>query len=163
MPTDKPVYKLLDSKNNMEIKPFEKKYLDDVYKIEKICFLNPWSKEDLAKQINNETSHFLVADISGRAVGYMGLQIFSGEGYVTNIAVLPEYRGQGIATALISEQMKNDMDFITLEVRESNTPAINLYTKTGFEKVGVRPGFYSHPKENALIMTRYFNRDSDEK
>lgn len=142
----------------MKIKPFEKKYLDDVYEIEKICFSNPWSKEDLERQIDTETSHFLVADMDGRAVGYMGLQIFAGEGYVTNVAVLPEYRGRGIAKALIAEQMKNDMEFITLEVRESNTPAIHLYKKSGFEKVGVRPDFYSDPTENAVIMTKYMNK-----
>ncbi|MCH5321400.1 MAG: ribosomal protein S18-alanine N-acetyltransferase [Eubacterium sp.] len=139
------------------IKPFTEKYLDDVCEIEKICFSNPWSKEDLEKQIDSVTSHFLVADVDGRAVGYMGLQIFSGEGYVTNVAVLPEFRGQGIAQALINEQMKNKMDFITLEVRESNIPAIRLYEKTGYKNVGIRPNFYSNPTENAIIMTRYFN------
>lgn len=142
----------------MKIKPFEKKYLDDVYEIEKICFSNPWSKENLERQIDTETSHFLVADMDGRAVGYMGLQIFAGEGYVTNVAVLPEYRGRGIAKALIAEQMKNDMEFITLEVRESNTPAIHLYKKSGFETVGVRPDFYADPTENAVIMTKYMNK-----
>lgn len=141
----------------MKIRTFSKKYLDDVYDIEKICFSNPWSRGDLEKQIDSVTSHFLVADVNGRAVGYMGLQIFSGEGYVTNVAVLPEYRGQGIAQTLINEQMKNKMDFITLEVRESNIPAIRLYEKTGFKNVGIRPNFYSNPTENAIIMTRYFN------
>lgn len=141
----------------MQIVPFEEKYLDDVFKIEKTCFSNPWSKEDLKNQIKNETSHFLVADVDGRAVGYMGLQIFSGEGYVTNVAVLPQFRSRGIAQALISEQMKNDMEFITLEVRESNIPAISLYKKMGFENMGIRPKFYSNPTENAIIMTRYIN------
>lgn len=138
----------------MEIKPFEKKYIDDVYEIERACFSNPWSKADLTEQLDLETSHFLVADIDGRAVGYMGLQIFSGEGYVTNIAVLPEYRGRGIAFSLILEQLKNKMDFITLEVRESNVPAVRLYEKAGFENMGIRPNFYSNPTENAIIMTR---------
>lgn len=139
----------------MEIKKFEKKYLDDVYNIEKICFSNPWSREDLENQIESGTSHFLVADVDGRAVGYMGLQIFSGEGYVTNVAVLPEFRGQGIASALIARQMENDMEFITLEVRQSNLPALELYEKSGFERVGIRPHFYSNPDENAVIMTSY--------
>ena len=139
----------------MEIKKFEKKYLDDVYNIEKICFSNPWSREDLENQIDSGTSHFLVADVDGRAVGYMGLQIFSGEGYVTNVAVLPEFRGQGIASALIARQMENDMKFITLEVRQSNLPVLKLYEKSGFERVGIRPNFYSNPDENAVIMTRY--------
>ena len=140
----------------MKIKPFEEKYIDDVYEIEKACFSNPWSRADLAKQLDLETSHFLVADVDGRAVGYMGLQIFSGEGYVTNVAVLPEYRGRGIALALINEQLKNKMGFITLEVRESNIPAIRLYKKAGFENMGIRPKFYSNPTENAIIMTKFF-------
>lgn len=140
----------------MKIKPFEEKYIDDVYEIEKACFSSPWSRADLAKQLDLETSHFLVADVDGRAVGYMGLQIFSGEGYVTNVAVLPEYRGQGIALALINEQLKNKMGFITLEVRESNVPAIRLYEKAGFENMGIRPKFYSNPTENAIIMTKFF-------
>lgn len=142
----------------MQIVPFEEKYLDDVFKIEKTCFSNPWSREDLKNQIKNETSHFLVADVDGRAVGYMGLQIFSGEGYVTNVAVLPQFRGRGIAQVLISEQMKNDMEFITLEVRESNIPAISLYKKMGFENMGIRPKFYSNPTENAIIMTRMLKK-----
>lgn len=146
----------------IEIKKLEKKYIDDVYKIERLCFSNPWSRADLEKQTDIPTSHFLVAVDGKKAVGYMGLQIFSGEGYVTNVAVLPEYRGQGIAKALIGEQMKNKMNFITLEVRESNAPAISLYTKMGFENVGIRPKFYSNPTENAVIMTRNFNR-ADEK
>lgn len=141
----------------MKIEKLSKKHLDDVWEIEKICFSSPWSREDLEKQINIETSHFLVAVEDGRAVGYMGLQIFSEEGYVTNVAVLPQYRQRGIAAMLINEQMKNQMDFITLEVRQSNTPAINLYTKMGFENVGIRPNFYSNPTENAIIMTRNFD------
>lgn len=139
----------------MEIKKFERRHLNDVYEIEKTCFVHPWSKENLAEQIHLDTSHFLVAELDGKVVGYMGLQIFSREGYVTNVAVLPAYRGRGIAQQLISVQLENDMDFITLEVRESNVPAIRLYTKMGFETIGIRPRFYSDPEENAVIMTRY--------
>ncbi|MDD6727790.1 MAG: ribosomal protein S18-alanine N-acetyltransferase [Eubacteriales bacterium] len=140
----------------MEIKDFTKEHLDDVYKIEKECFSSPWSREDLAKQLEIETSHFYVAVEDGKAVGYMGLQIFSGEGYVTNVAVLPKYRKRGIALALLEKAMENEMDFITLEVRESNLPAIKLYEKVGFENMGIRPNFYENPKENAIIMTKYF-------
>lgn len=140
----------------MRIDKLKKEYVNDVFEIEKACFSNPWSREDIATQIDCPTSHFLVAVVSGKVAGYMGLQIFSGEGYVTNVAVLPQYRGQGIAKALVSKQFENEMDFITLEVRESNTPAISLYEKTGFEKIGIRPNFYSNPTENAVIMTKYF-------
>lgn len=131
-------------------------HLDGVVNIENICFANPWSRADLERQLNLDTSHFAVATVDEKVVGYMGLQLFSGEGYVTNVAVLPEYRRQGIAKMLIEKQLQNEMSFITLEVRESNLPAIKLYESCGFENVGIRPKFYSNPTENAIIMTRYF-------
>lgn len=129
-------------------------HLDGVVKIEKECFSHPWSRDDLEKQIELETSYFLVAMVDDTVAGYMGLQVFSGEGYVTNVAVLPEYRKQGIAQKLIEEQLKTPMDFISLEVRESNAPAIKLYEKMGFQNMGIRPKFYSDPTENAIIMTK---------
>ena len=139
----------------MHIKIATKENISDIAKIEQACFSAPWSEDSIAESLDNPASHFLIAYYGDEVAGYMGLQIFSGEGYVTNVAVLPKFRGKGIAKALISEQMKNDMEFITLEVRESNVPAINLYTKMGFENMGIRPKFYSNPTENAIIMTKY--------
>ena len=130
-------------------------HLDGVVNIENICFANPWSRADLEAQLTLDTSHFVVATVDEKVVGYTGLQVFSGEGYVTNVAVLPEYRRQGIAKMLIEKQLQNEMSFITLEVRESNLPAIKLYESFGFENVGIRPKFYSNPTENAIIMTKY--------
>ena len=115
---------------------------------------DPWSKADLENQLGLNTSCFVVALDGETAVGYMGLQIFCGEGYVTNVAVLPEYRRQGIAQKLILKELENEMNFITLEVRKSNAPAINLYQKMGFENVGIRPRFYTAPDEDAVIMTK---------
>lgn len=129
-------------------------HISEVENIEKICFVHPWSRVDLEQQLNLDTSHFAVATVDEKVVGYMGLQIFCGEGYVTNVAVLPEYRRMGIAKKLIEYQMQNDMSFISLEVRESNLPAIKLYEACGFENVGIRPKFYSNPTENAIIMTK---------
>lgn len=145
----------------ISIEKFNIKYLDDIYKIECACFAHPWSKKDLENQLSLDTSHFLVALENEKAVGYMGLQIFSGEGYVTNVAVLPEYRRRGIAQKLIFAEFENEMDFITLEVRKSNTPAIRLYEKAGFENVGIRPHFYTSPDEDAVIMTKNFEKDEN--
>ena len=131
-------------------------HIDDIVKIEQACFSTPWSAQSIADSIADANTHILVALVDGVVAGYMGLQIFSGEGYVTNVAVLPEFRGQGVAKALINAQLQNDMEFITLEVRQSNTPAINLYQSFGFEPVGKRPRFYSHPTEDALLLTKYF-------
>lgn len=141
---------------DVTVEKMNESHLDDVAEIENACFSHPWSRKDLESQLSLDTSHFIVAAVNGRAVGYMGLQIFSGEGYVTNVAVLPEYRRRGIAETLIAAQMKNDMRFITLEVRKSNAAAIALYEKSGFENVGIRPKFYTDPTEDAVIMTKYF-------
>lgn len=136
------------------IENMKAEHINEVENIEKICFVHPWSRVDLEQQLNLDTSHFAVATVDEKVVGYMGLQIFCGEGYVTNVAVLPEYRRMGIAKKLIEYQMQNDMSFISLEVRESNLPAIKLYEACGFENVGIRPKFYSNPTENAIIMTK---------
>ena len=141
---------------NTKIENMKAEHINEVENIEKICFANPWSRADLERQLNLDTSHFVVATVDEKVVGYMGLQVFCGEGYVTNIAVLPEYRRQGIAKMLIEKQLQNEMSFITLEVRESNLPAVRLYESCGFENVGIRPKFYSNPTENAIIMTKYF-------
>lgn len=89
-------------------------------------------------------------------IGYVGVQIICGEGYITNVAVLPAFRRQGVAKALLQRAMQKQMDFITLEVRRGNLPAIRLYESLGFRQVGVRKDFYSAPREDALLYTRFF-------
>ncbi len=127
----------------------------DILKIEQACFSAPWTEQGIAESIENDNTHLYLALAGSKLAGYMGVQIFSGEGYVTNIATLPEFRRKGVAKALIERALKNEMDFLTLEVRESNAPAIALYESLGFERVGVRPHFYRNPDENALLMTKF--------
>ena len=138
--------------------------LDDVaeiVKIEQACFSTPWTEQGISESIENENTHLYIALADGTVAGYMGVQIFSGEGYVTNVATLPEYRRKGIAKALIERVLQNEMDFLTLEVRESNAPAIALYESVGFERVGVRPHFYRNPDENAVLMTIELSEQSE--
>ena len=134
-------------------------YLDDVYILETECFSHPWSKQSLEEELNNETSLFLVAKEENEVIGYIGMSIVIDEGYIFNVAVREKYRNKGVATALINELVtygkKNNFSFITLEVRESNLPAISLYSKFGFIKAGERKNYYSNPKENAILMTKY--------
>ena len=135
-------------------------HLDDVYIIETECFSHPWSKQSLEEELNNETSLFLVAKEENEVIGYIGMSIVIDEGYIFNVAVRENHRNKGVATALINELVtygkKNNFSFITLEVRESNLPAISLYSKFGFIKAGERKDYYSNPKENAILMTKYF-------
>lgn len=135
-------------------------HLDDVYIIETECFSHPWSRQSLENELNNETSLFLVAKEENEVIGYIGMSIVIDEGYIFNVAVRESYRNKGVATALINELItygkKNNFCFLTLEVRESNRPAISLYSKFGFLKAGERKDYYSNPKENAILMTKYF-------
>ncbi len=128
----------------------------DLYLIEKACFSHPWTENVFLSTV--DTIFYVYFDENlGKAVGYISVKEVLGEGYIGNIAVLPEYRRKGIGKSLIeTAKQSKKLSFLTLEVRKSNTPAINLYTKCGFTAVGERKNFYRTPNEDAVIMTYYF-------
>lgn len=136
-------------------------HLDEIAELERVCFSAPWSRNMLAEELDNACAAFLTAlDETGRVVGYAGLQVILDEGYIANVAVRPDCRRQGIAGKLLQVFLDfaqaNGLAFLTLEVRESNYPAIALYGSRGFRSVGRRKNYYEHPKEDALIMTKEF-------
>lgn len=132
---------------------------DGIENIEKACFSKPWSKSSVIESFLHGTKFFIYKE-QEKTVGYMGLSCVLDEGYVTNVAVLPEYRRKGIASKLLEFCLKyateKQLSFISLEVRKSNASAIKLYEKFGFIVEGERKNFYEAPVENALIMTRRF-------
>ncbi len=134
--------------------------LDAVAAIEAECFSHPWSKKSLEESLEKENSLFLVAYEDGKVIGYVGMEVIVDEGYIFNVAVSADYRRRGVGYALVRElvtySMKNSLCFITLEVRESNSAAISLYSKFGFIKAGERKNYYSDPTEAAVLMTKYF-------
>lgn len=147
---------------HVRIVPMTADHLDEVAELERICFPDPWSRNMLAGELDNALSAFLVAlDDTGRVAGYAGLQVVLDEGTITNIAVRPEYRRQGVAHQLLAVFMNfaqgNRLAFLTLEVRASNYGAIALYGELGFRSVGRRKNYYEHPKEDAIIMTKEFD------
>lgn len=147
---------------HVQIVPMTADHLDEVAELERICFPDPWSRNMLAEELDNALSAFLVAlDDEGRVAGYAGLQVVLNEGTITNIAVRPEYRRQGVARQLLDVFLNfargNHLAFLTLEVRSSNYGAIALYGELGFRSVGRRKNYYEHPKEDALIMTKEFD------
>ncbi len=111
--------------------------------------------------INNEHTCYFVAVVDDVVVGYCGMWLAVDQGQITNVAVDPSYRNQGIATSLINNLIEvcidNNLESITLEVRESNVSAINLYTKLGFTNVGCRNNYYKNPTENGILMTKFLN------
>lgn len=125
--------------------------------IEKACFHAPWSETMLREELGKGI--FLAAERDGAAVGYVGCQTVLDEGYITNVAVSPDCRRQGVARALLDElkarAVQAGLSFVTLEVRASNAPAIALYEGAGFVRVGVRKNFYTAPAEDAVLMTLF--------
>lgn len=130
--------------------------LNQITEIEKICFSLPWSKDSFEQELKNELAYYQCAEENGKILGYMGMWKIIDECHITNVAVLPEGRNRGIASMLISKMIEicrcSEIQNMTLEVRESNLPAINLYKKFGFTSVGKRPRYYMKPMEDAIIM-----------
>jgi len=146
---------------NYNIIPMTGDHLDQVAELERRCFSDPWSRRMLSEHLENECAATLVAQgEDGTVLGYAGLLVVLDEGYITNVAVAPEYRRQGIASALLEVFQRfgeaNALAFLTLEVRASNAPARALYTRHGYAEVGCRKNYYEHPKEDAIIMTLEF-------
>ena len=142
----------------MTIVPMQERHLDALAELERLCFVHPWMREGLAAELESDTALFLAAeDEAGEAVGYVGSHVVCGECYIDNVAVHPRCRGQGVASAVLTELIRRvraqNGVFLTLEVRESNVPARRLYGKFGFSEAGRRRGFYSDPKEDALLLT----------
>lgn len=132
--------------------------ITSIANIENQSFSTPWSENSIKESMLAGTV-FYVACFGDKIAGYMGLSKIAGEGYVTNIAVLPEYRRKGIGKRMLKyviNDCENQLEFISLEVRVSNGSAISLYEKFGFERVGLRKRFYTNPTEDAIIMTKKF-------
>lgn len=136
-------------------------HIPQIEELERRCFSMPWTAEQLESQLKDAQHEFIAAvSPDGKILGYVGMMVVLDEGYISNVAVSPEHRRQGIADALIDhlcaicETLK--LSFVTLEVRAGNVPAIALYEKHGFHRVGLRKGYYERPKEDALLMTKFF-------
>lgn len=141
-----------------DIQPMKDEHIAEIAEIEKLSFSVPWSENSLRSELTNETAHFLSAVSDGKIIGYIGVHEICGEAYITNVAVLPDYRRLGIGEMLIDAAtngaVERNCEFISLEVRISNIPAIELYKKQGYNIVGQRKNFYSNPTEDAYIMTK---------
>ena len=136
--------------------------VDTIEAIERECFSLPWTREQLIGQLPDEQHVFLAAkDETGKLLGYVGMMTVLDEGYISNVAVAPDCRRQGIADALIRELLdiaeRRALAFVSLEVRAGNDPAIALYDKHGFIPVGRRKNYYELPREDAILMTKFFS------
>ena len=143
-----------------EIINASEKHVGQLEALEKACFSMPWTMDFLLSQLPDDRHVFIVAAEGEKVLGYVGMMHVLDEGYISNVAVAPEVRRQGIADALIGELIERckalELSFVTLEVRAGNAPAISLYEKHGFSPVGRRKNYYDFPKEDAILMTKFF-------
>ena len=137
-------------------RPMERADVNRVHEIECTCFRSPWSKLALAGELRNDVAHYLVMEADGVICGYGGMWLLFEEAHVTNVAIMPDYRGQGrgkrLMLAMMRHAVKRGAEKMTLEVRESNTVAQKLYAGLGFEQNGFRPGYYSDTGEGAQLL-----------
>jgi [ribosomal protein S18]-alanine N-acetyltransferase len=131
--------------------------IDQVLEIEHASFATPWSREAFYNELNmNKFAVYIVLEVDQKVVGYCGVWVVIDEAHVTNIAILPKYRGRKFGEAL----MQNLFDVaktmgaksMTLEVRVTNYVAQALYRKFGFQKGGLRKNYYTDNQEDALVM-----------
>lgn len=129
--------------------------ISQVSYIEQCNFSLPWKEKDFLEGISHPNNIFLVDECDGKVRGYLGMYIAVDEGEITSIAVESSSRRQGVAQTLLLHAAKlareQEIVSIFLEVRCSNESAIALYESVGFERIGVRKGFYDFPKEDGYI------------
>lgn len=128
--------------------------------IEDACFSRPLTEGQLRALVLSDNTVFLGAREEGRLVGSVWVQTVLDEGYIGNVAVMPAFRRRGIADKLLQAldglADKRGLRFLTLEVREGNLAARRLYEKNGYLAAGFRRGYYSAPKEDAVLMTKEY-------
>jgi [ribosomal protein S18]-alanine N-acetyltransferase len=131
--------------------------IEQIVAIEQVSFAIPWSKDAFYNELHkNQFATYLVVEDDEKIIGYCGVWIVVDEAHITNIAILPDYRGRGLGEAILTKIIDLARELgaksMTLEVRVSNSVAQNLYRKLGFENGGIRKGYYTDNQEDALVM-----------
>jgi ribosomal-protein-alanine N-acetyltransferase len=147
----------MEKEEQIEFRPMEISDLPQILDVEVNSFPTPWPKEAFYNElVRNQFARYTVVTIDGKVIGYCGVWIILDEAHITNIAIHPDYRGNGYGEAMLLYVMEMVKMFgvtkMTLEVRKSNRVAQTLYQKVGFESAGIRPKYYSDNQEDAIIM-----------
>ena len=149
-----------------QIASLKKEMLPMLAGLEKQCFTVPWTENMFAGELNNPAAVYRVILFEEKPVAYMGMWLVADEGQITNVAVHPDHRRQGLAKQLIKTFIDiarlEHLSLLTLEVRAGNQPAINLYQSFGFRRVGLRRNYYEG-KEDAVLMTLFLHEVVQEK
>jgi len=145
-----------DKQDSVLFRPMEEQDTAAAARIEALSSREPWSQKAYADALKDQNACYLVAQQDGQVIGCCGFWQSFEDADICNVVVIENCRRRGIAEkmlrALMGEGKKRGVLNFTLEVRSGNMPAVHLYEKLGFVTEGVRKGFYSNPKEDALIM-----------
>jgi [ribosomal protein S18]-alanine N-acetyltransferase len=140
----------------VSIEPMRRTDLDAVHRIDRHCYPSPWLSSAYQTELTNPSACYLVARLSGSVVGYGGQWVIGDEAHITTLAVDPVYQGRKIGERLLLAMMEEAIlraaTHTTLEVRESNRIARNLYRKYGFHEAAIRKNYYTDNGENAVVM-----------
>ena len=134
--------------------------LDAIMALEDASFTNPWTRDAFVWELHNSdvTRVYLLRDAAGRIVAFCACWVIFDELHINTLAVAPEARRQGWATTLlrgiVEEAVRAGATRATLEVRASNDAALRLYQRLGFHVAARRPGYYTKPEEDGLILWR---------
>jgi len=131
--------------------------IDQILEVEHASFTTPWSREAFYNELhNNRFAVYIVLEENNKILGYCGAWIVIDEAHVTNVAILPEFRGRKFGEAILRKMMSVAREMgaksMTLEVRVSNHVAQSLYRKLGFQNGGIRKNYYSDNQEDGLVM-----------
>lgn len=141
----------------MNILPMTEQTVPQVADLEHRSFSTPWSEKSIREELSNEWALWYVALEGDSFLGYIGIQYGLDGGDIMTIATEPDYRGKSIGKALIRHVLEifkeKHLQYLTLEVRPSNAPALKLYETLGFSQVGKRKNYYRNPTEDALLLT----------
>ena len=139
----------------MTVEKLTAAHLPQVAELEAVCFADPWSEKAL-ELLLLDGAYGAVCLQEGRVVAYGGVLWAPDEGQITNIATHPDSRRCGMGAAVLEHLIEvakaRGCEQLSLEARVSNLPAIALYERYGFLKMGLRRGFYKHPTEDAYVM-----------
>ncbi len=141
----------------MQVRAMRAEDVDAVVAIETEAFSSPWQKETFLELIGRRNLELLVMEHGSEGiVGYAVLWCVLDQGELANLAITPQMRGRGLGTQLLARVVQvareHGVETMYLEVRESNEAALQLYQGFGFSQVGLRKGYYDHPKEDARIL-----------
>ena len=146
--------------SGVRIVSFCEAHIEKASEIEKMCFSEPWSKESMRLLCSRDYPSLAAIDENGVLCGYVSSARALDELQIINVAVHPDMRRKGIASALLASFdtlcEKEGIASVSLEVRVSNYAAIALYERFGYQKLGFRKRFYRAPVEDAHIMVKKF-------